>query len=103
MKRISALSILVACAGMFIGGPSLAADLGDPAIRSADGASVETVHWRRPWPTRECYIWGYYGWREPYCGAMGGFYYPWGASYYLAPQHFGRSLFPSRDQGYPYD
>jgi hypothetical protein len=93
MKRISALSVLLVLASMFIADQPSAADLGGPSIRMA-------AH--RAWPTRECYIWGYYGWREPYCGAMGGFYYPWGASYYLAPQRWGRKLFRD-DYGFPYD
>lgn len=98
MKRISALSVLLVLVGLFAAGPFVAdqasaADLGD--------ASVRTVA-HRHWPTHECYIWGYYGWREPYCGSMGGYYYQWGASYYLAPQHWGRNLF-RYSYGYPYN
>lgn len=94
MKRFSALSILIVLASMFVASqPSAAADLGGPPIG--------VVAHGRPLPVPECYIWGYYGWHEPYCGSMGGFYYQWGASYYLAPRHWGRNLF-RYSYGYPY-
>ncbi len=95
MKRFSALSILIVLASMFIASqPLAAADLGGPPV------GVAVAHGRLL-PVPECYIWGYYAWREPYCGAMGGFYYQWGASYYLAPRHWGRHLF-RYSYGYPY-
>ncbi|HTJ02488.1 MAG TPA: hypothetical protein VL492_06825 [Methylovirgula sp.] len=97
MKRFSALPLSFALIGLFTTSPFVvneasAADLG--------AAPVHAVA-HRPLPTEECYIWGYYGWREPYCGAMGGYYYQWGASYYLAPRHWGRNLF-RYSYGYPY-
>lgn len=52
-------------------------------------AKFDQIGWRRGWHPRWCYEWGYFGWRPPYCGAMGGFYYPWGPSYYLAPRPYG--------------